>query len=165
MHTLFNAHTHTHTNAQARPATTTSVSGKRNHLREGPSHHQISRVPPLPLFDKGGGSSPSLEPHSSPVHLVTRSLSARNLHHHTAVAVGGGGGGTPGTSSTGGLRAFSSVSLPSSSLKQSSPGAQQVNTANKSVQGSSERRRHSTRTSEKRKVRMEERVATLHKFM
>ena len=119
---------------QARPATTSF--SKRQ--REGPPHHQISRVPPLPLFD-GGGSSPSLELHSSPVHLATRSLSARTLHT-TAAATGGGSGG---------LRSSSTVSLPSS-LKRSSLGAQQANGADKSAQRRQSERGHSAA---KKKVR------------
>ena len=93
----------------------------------------------MPLFD-GGGSSPSLELHSSPVHLATRSLSARTLHT-SAAATGGSGGG--------GLRSSSTVSLPSS-LKRSSLGAQQVNTADKSAQRRRSERGHSAA---KKKVR------------
>ena len=121
--------THTHTHIQARPATTSF--SKRSHQiqSEGASHHQIGRVPPLPLFDKGG-SSPSLELHSSPVHLATRSLSARAVHSSSAV------------------RSSSTVSLPSS-LKQSSLGAPV--TASKSERSSG--KRHSARNSGKSKVR------------
>jgi hypothetical protein len=140
LHTLFNALTNT--THQARPATTSF--SKRSHQqqqREVSSYHQISRVPPLPLFE-GGGSSSGLELHSSPVHLATRSLSARTLLHTSAAT------GTPSVGGSG-LRSSSTVSLPSS-LKRSSLGAQQINAADKSEQKRQSERGHSAA---KRKVK------------
>lgn len=74
------AYAHTHT--QARPATTSF--SKRSHETAGTLHQSCSGVevvPPL-LFNKG---SP-LELHSSPVHLATRSLSARSAASCSSVS-------------------------------------------------------------------------------
>ncbi len=89
----------------------------------------------MPLFDRGG-STPSLELHSSPVHLATRSLSARTLHTAT-------------TSSTASSVQSSTVSLPSSS-KRSSLGSQ-ASTTIKSEK--SDGKRHSAKSNRKSKVR------------
>lgn len=127
------------THIQARPATT-SLS-KRNHESVGTSHQTgagAEVVPPL-LFNKG---SP-LELHSSPVHLATRSLSARSAATGSCISAHSSSASLSSKKSTKSAPLTAGKSERSSKRKPSKSSAREGR-SNKALSSSQRRPKHST---------------------